>query len=432
MKVVTVLGKGFPQAIEEERPIYQYDERLKGLYSLKKQRYTNMLPLLLDNFGVQNVSPIFTKTAKNTNIDVLDKEFGADFTEIFNPKNYIDGEKDFYKILHIINEATGGDDEYIIDLTHGFRHIPILATISLISQSLSGTKKIKHIFFAKEIINLKKYEIIDLKEYLELANMSYMLETFNQNYTVSSMISFENEKFQELADELRLFSNHIMSNSLKALKNSFNKLLFNIENIQNYEQIETFRNSLEDIKEHIKELEAISKMSDYQSLYEMARILNAKGYLLNAITLLFEAIGYYCACGIESINPQINSYVKTFKDNSRFDAYNLVNESRILVKVGEKKTSYLFGIESAKEIFRLSRSEAQNYLKNIKDTIISNLDNIQNIKEFRDFIFKAEVFRNNLTHGNSSKEIDNSKQELYTILKEYKKFCIDGDILRVR
>ena len=69
----------------------------------------------------------------------------------------------------------------------------------------------------------------------------------------------------------------------------------------------------------------------------MARILNAKGYLLNAITLLFEAIGYYCACGIESINPQINSYVKTFKDNSRFDAYNLVNESRILVKVGEKR-----------------------------------------------------------------------------------------------
>ena len=98
----------------------------------------------------------------------------------------------------------------------------------------------------------------------------------------------------------------------------------------------------------------------------------------------------------------------------------------------KKKTSYLFGIESAKEIFRLSRSKAQNYLKNIKDTIISNLDNIQNIKEFRDFIFKAEAFRNNLTHGNSSKEIDNSKQELYTILKEYKKFCIDGDILRVR
>ena len=172
MKVVTILGIGRAKEKFEDRPIYRYDDKLGSFYSLKKQRYTNMLPLLIDNFGEQNIMSIFTKDAKDTNIEVLKKEFDIEYCEFFKDENFIDGDKDFYKIFRIINDAISDEDEYIIDLTHGFRHIPILATISLISQSLSDTNKIKHIFFAKEIINQKEYEIIDLKEYLELANMS--------------------------------------------------------------------------------------------------------------------------------------------------------------------------------------------------------------------------------------------------------------------
>ena len=149
MKVVTILGKGYVKEAEE-RPIYEYDKKLKNLYSLKKQRYTNMLPLLIDNFGEQNIVPIFTKDAKDTNIEVLKKEFDIEYCEFFNDENFIDGDKDFYKILRIINNATSNNGEYIIDLTHGFRHIPILATISLISQSLNNTDKIKHIFLQKK------------------------------------------------------------------------------------------------------------------------------------------------------------------------------------------------------------------------------------------------------------------------------------------
>ena len=70
MKVVTILGKGYVKEAEE-RPIYEYDEKLKNLYSLKKQRYTNMLPLLIDNFGAQEVIPIFTEEARDTQIKVL-------------------------------------------------------------------------------------------------------------------------------------------------------------------------------------------------------------------------------------------------------------------------------------------------------------------------------------------------------------------------
>jgi crispr-associated protein dxthg motif len=430
MKVVTILGKGYVKEAEE-RPIYEYDEKLKNSYSLKKQRYTNMLPLLIDNFGVQNIVPIFTEDARDDQIKVLEKEFKTSHIEIFNNKNFIRGDTDFYEILRIINEATNEDNEYIIDLTHGFRHIPILATISLISQSLSDTNKIKHIFFAKEIINQKEYEIIDLKEYLELANMSYMLETFDKNYTVSFVAAFENEDFENLRGELTKFSNDILANSLKALENRFDVVLQYIENIKKNEQIFTFRTSLDKIKEHIENLKQISTKIDYQKLYEMAKVLNKKGYLLNAITLLFEGIGYYCVSGLEKISPKVEAYVREFKNSGFFDSYDLTNQSRNLIKIGREMKSYLFGTEKAQTHFGLSEKKAKEYLGDIKNSICNKLERIPDIEEFKNFIIAAEKLRNNLAHGNSSDEIANTKLNFKRLLEDYKKFCIEDDILGV-
>lgn len=428
MKVVTILGIGHVKEVEE-RPFYKYDGKLENLYFLKKQRYTNMLPLLIDNFGMQNVVPIFTVDAKKTQLDVLKKEFQTEHIEIFKEQNFISDDKDFYKILRIINNATSGDDEYIIDLTHGFRHIPILATISLISQGLNNTDKIKHIFFAKEIEPYKDYEIIDLKEYLELANMSYMLETFDKNYTVSFVAAFENEDFKNLRSELTKFSNDILANSLKALENRFDIVLQYIESIKKHEQIFTFGPSLDKIKEHIEDLKRISRKKDFQKLYEIAKVLNKKGYLLNAITLLFEGIGYYCVSGLEKISPKAEAYVREFKNSGFFDSYDLTNQSRNLVKIGRKMKSYLFGTEKAQTHFGLSEKKAKEHLCDIKNLICDKLERIPNIENFRNFIFDAEGLRNNLAHGNSSDEIENTKLKFKQLLDEYKKFCIDDDIL---
>lgn len=428
MKVVTILGIGHVKEVEE-RPFYKYDGKLENLYFLKKQRYTNMLPLLIDNFGMQNVVPIFTVDAKKTQLDVLKKEFQTEHIEIFKEQNFISDDKDFYEILRIINNATSGDDEYIIDLTHGFRHIPILATISLISQNLNNTDKIKHIFFAKEIKFQEDYEIIDLKEYLELANMSYMLETFDKNYTVSFVAAFKNEDFENLRGELTKFSNDILANSLKALENRFDIVLQYIENIKKNEQIFTFKASLDKIKEHIEDLKRISRKKDFQKLYEIAKVLNKKGYLLNAITLLFEGIGYYCVRGLENFDPKVEAYVKEFKNSKFFDSYILTNQSRTLVKTKKDRNSYLFGIEKAQTHFGLSEKEVREYLGDIKNLICDKLERIPNIENFRNFIFDAEGLRNNLAHGNSSDEIENTKLKFKQLLDEYKKFCIDDDIL---
>ena len=410
MKVVTILGK----IGKDERfgmPIYKYDDKLKELYSLKRERYINMLPLLIDNFGVQNIIPIFTEGAQTAQMVVLKEEFQTEHIEIFNDKNLISNDKDFYEILRIINNAILGNDEYIIDLSHGFRHIPILATISLISQSLSDTNKIKHIFFAKEIEPKKEYEIIDLKEYLELANMSYVLETFNHNYTVSLVSKFKNKNFCNLVSRLSTISNHILSNSLKALNKDVDKILSDIDFILKNEQIETFKGSLEDIQRHIRELQEIGKEKDSIKFYRMSRILNSKGYLLNAITLLFEAIGYYCAESFECFGDDIKAHINNFKNSRKFNAYDLTHESRTIVKkMGLRNGAYLTSIA-------------------VHDNIQKKLESIKTLGAFRDFIKDAEKLRNNLAHGNANERIEDSKQELSRLLDKYNSFCIQQNIL---
>ena len=410
MKVITILGL-VSKNEEVGIPIYRYDDKLKGSFSLKRERYINMFSLLIDNFGAQNIVPIFTQLAKKIQIGVLKEEFQNEYNEIFNDRNFIDGEKDFYKILRIINDATSDDDKYIIDMTHGFRHIPILATISLISKSLSNTEKIKHIFFAKEIELKKEYEIIDLKEYLELANMSYVLETFNHNYTVSLVSKFKNKNFCNLISRLSTISNHILSNSLKALNKDVDKILSDIDFILKNEQIETFKGSLEDIQRHIRELQDIGKEKDYIKFYRMSKILNSKGYLLNAITLLFEAIGYYCAESFERFGDDIKAHINNFKNSRKFNAYDLTHESRTIVKkMGLRNGAYLTSIA-------------------VHDNIQKKLESIKTLGAFRDFIKDAEKLRNNLAHGNANERIEDSKQELSRLLDKYNSFCIQQNIL---
>ncbi|MDR2080644.1 MAG: TM1812 family CRISPR-associated protein [Campylobacteraceae bacterium] len=412
MKIVTVVGM-----LNKEKANYGYDDQLKEKFGeLKKSGYyTNMLPLLIDNFDYEIV-PIFTEKAKNVQISVLKNEFGTDYSHIFDGKYLIDDEKNYYDILSLINEAITEDNEYIIDLTHGFRHIPILATIALITHNISNSSNIKHILFAKEIKHEKEYEIIDLKEYLELANMSYMLASFADNYTVSKIGKFTNESFQALSNSLSNLSNKILSNSIKDINESLKMTIDNINVIKNDRKISALRHNLAKVEEHIKELQEISKCEYLKSRqsYEFSELLGKKGYLLNAITLLFEAIGYYCLEKFKLIDKSVKEHIELYSKEQKGQkiTYELTNNSRKFVK--KLKGIYLVKNE------------------NVKKIIIDFLNSKENIEQFREFIIKAEDLRNDLAHGNNGESIEDANLEFKNLLDQYKEFCIDNDILAKR
>lgn len=405
------------------------------------QEYTNTLPLLIDKYKEPDykIIPIFTKEAKLLQEKLLVENEDKKDLAIFDDNYLIKDDNNFEDILKIINSALSIKeyDKFIIDLTHGFRHLPILATISLIMQNIKNNDKIEHIWFAQEKIKPEpakgekakvqgEYKIIDLIEYLDLANLSFMLSTFNDNYTVSNNIKFKNELYTKISEELSQFSHHFLSNSLKPLIEG--DLVINIieqlNELKKEESINNFGDYIDEISNHLQEIQKLkNKAYEFEKLYELSQIMSKRGYLLNAITMLFEAIGFYCLERFEDNLDAVKKRKKVYenfinqkhKPHHIYSWYTMVNQSRTIVKVTSR-----FNISDDSLFIDSQMKNAINeYVKSIED-----------IENFKKYIEDMEALRNNLAHGNTSDSLEDVKNTYDGMLGQFRKFCMEDNILQ--
>jgi len=417
-----------------------------------------MLTLLVDNFDDYTIVPIFTQKAKDSQTEVLkdEKIYGLKFDNGF----LIEDENLYDEVFKTLNDALSNTnyDELVVDLTHGFRHLPILAIISLIIQNIKNPDKIKHILFAKEMPSHKEYEIIDLRDYLGLAKLSFVLANFNKNYTVGNKLTFNDQNYQELVDNLRIISSHILGNSIQALMDGDNSLISETiiqfkALMDNDENIKNFSTQINEIIEHLEEIEKLKDEINYIKLFKLSQVMSIREYLLNSITLLNESIGLYCAKRIENISDEIKNHISTYLNNSDSNLYELAHQSKNIIK-NEKNFAgdYLFEpnkdkltsgqktslqkkkkklkekissdvLQKIKEAgFKIELSAIDTKKdRTIKNKIISHLKDQDNSKLIA-LIIDAEKLRNNLAHGNSSEKIGNVKAEVSRLLKEFESF----------
>ena len=432
--VITILGLINPPANGDSAKYY-FSNDLKDNFYLKKENYVNMLPLIIDNFSNEYaVECIYTNGSLATQKKVLEYEqieFNIENSGVFISEDIYDKdsneieESKYSYFLKQYNKIIEKYDSVIIDVSHGFRHFPILATVNLIIQNIKNPEKIEYILFAKEIVRYKEYEIIDLREYLALANLTYLLSSFNQNYTVSTNVQFKNSLYKNIANELQEFSNHFLSNSLKPLieGNLIVDLIKNLNQLKENKALEHFDFYIDNIIKHLSEIIALKDKSDWERMYELSKIMDSRGYQLNAITLLFEATGFYCLEKLEKALPTVKNrakdYRKFIEENREprhiYSIYTMTNQIRNLVKLKHK--------------FKLTDERTFVNSESLKREVIDYIDDIASINKFNYFIKSLESLRNNLAHGNSSESIEDVKQAYKNAAEKFKRFCIDIDIL---
>jgi len=428
--VITILGTILPPREGQEKANYYFSDELKEKFALKKESYTNMLPLLVDNFSAYgDIKSVYTNLSKTRQIEVLKYEkiiYEIEEKGLFVSENIKDEEAKYSYFLSKYNDLIEEYDKVIIDVSHGFRHFPILAIINLIIQNIKSPEKIEHILFAKEIVKGEKgvtgrYEIIDLKEYLDLAKLSFVLSSFASNYTVGNKMNFTNYHYKELVEKLKIISTHILGNSLKQLigKDSLtDKTIQNIKSlIKRDTKLSTFKTYTDEIIKHLEKIKNLDKENKYTQLYKLSYMMNERGYLLNSITLLNEAIGFYCVEELKKIDSSIEEHITTYNekisfaetkdDKKKFNLYKLSHHSKNIIKQEKEfKGAYLF-------------NESENEKSNVKSTILNYLKS-KDYKQLSKLIEDIEDLRNNLAHGNSSEEIENVKDKISSLLKEYK------------
>jgi len=434
--VVTILGLAGGNINKDKKGVLTaINFNTKHDYYFDKEehipKYSNTLPLLIDKYSKSyEIVPLFTKEAKLVQSKILkESENKEEYLYIFDDKYLIEDENDFVSLLSLVGRTMDNYDRVIIDITHGFRHMPILVTINLIMENIKDIEKIEHIWFAKEIVKAGRgitgeYHLIDLKNYLDLASVSFIIKNFKDNYTISSSIKISGNRYQELITHLNHFSKDIMALS-------FNNLFYTTYPALNKVLLEMKNDDL--LKKDLRELHESLKIFKYHEhkryklYFELAKELKRKGYLLQAVALIAEAKGYYVKSSIKSVSNRVRNYFEVIENKiekeETFDRYS--------------KYNYYQLNQECKNIYSTRLNKILNYddrffrktFKYITDrSIIREIkNNISYTRNFNDFIWHD--LRNQLVHANSIENINNVNREIDEEINKFNTYCIEQNIL---
>ena len=208
--VITILGmSGVKQNKVADKCLYTIDGKTIENY--------NIFPTLIKKYSPEyKIEPLYTKEAKQAQEIVLEAE-GIKNIVFDDQRGLLDDVNDFEAVFSTIDKIMTRYDEVIVDVSHGFRHLPILMIIDVIIRGLGNSSKISKILFAKEIDQFKEYEVIDLKQYVDLASFAFVVTNFKDNFTISNHIDISAPKLQGLIKAMKEFSGDILSLSLESL-----------------------------------------------------------------------------------------------------------------------------------------------------------------------------------------------------------------------
>lgn len=417
--VITILGiQGQKDNIKTEGCARYY---FAGESADKSQEFFNTLPLLADKFGAENIVPIYTAEAREFNEAVI--AHYANFQINFNDSYKIVDEKNFEAIFEIFERAIydlikSGVGKIIFDVTHGFRHLPLLALVDLLIQNFSNVSQIDQILFAKEIEKSKLYEIIDLRQYLDIANIAFVIAVFSQNYTLAQHI--KTKKFESLVNALNAFSHNILSLNIKKLKSSHGELIKELDRIDDIALISRAR----DLKDRLNKI-CDWNDSTYVFRYKLAKDMFEKGYLLQSLVLLFESVNSYIVGvferNIRVVFKKISDECSKKKERKNYLVSNFFVQA---LKSRECKNDNHFKKNTMKN-FRKSNHEFEFELESsdiaeIKKAVKTKFENVNELDKYHK---QLDDLRNDFAHGNiSEEEFSHIKQEIKKLFDKYQDF----------
>ncbi|MRJ02043.1 MAG: CRISPR-associated DxTHG motif protein [Epsilonproteobacteria bacterium] len=431
--VITILGTVGGRTTD----CHKLDNPQKALYHsqiprISEEEEVNTLPILIKAFGKEgyDIISLHTPCARQIQEEIIATHEDQQVRSYTISKEWEINDRDFDGTFSKIYEIMVGYDRIVIDVSHGFRHLPILMIVDTLIQSSIDITKIEHILFAKETIPRQEYEIIDLKRYIDLANFSYAIASFTKNYTTLATIRVSDRLLQSFLDTLAQFSHHILANSFDALLKDrpndrpsiVTQLLQEIEKITEGEEgvfIRNLSSILEEIRKHLRYIQSLQeKLYPYERLYYLARLLHGRGYYLNAITLLSEAVGAWCSYRLRETSEEVKKLIREYERQAyeekdayykRFSIYTLYNQSKNFCRYGSNFKGLYLSVD---------RDEEWNIRS---EKITALLKEHFNQREFPyvNFLKRVDRLRNNLSHANSSERLEEVAQEIGSLLSEF-------------
>jgi CRISPR-associated DxTHG motif protein len=386
--------------------------------SSKKYYQPNMLPLLIELFPDAKIIAVGTEASIAVQKALFKKLNKQNFPSQENTI-ILESEQNFESIFSVLGALLEEHHDVIVDISHSFRHIPILMTISMLIENILNLNNIKQILFAKELKREERYEIIDISRYLDLSNVSYALASFTDNYTVVKNIHVKDKDFKALLKLLEQAGEHILANSFEALfvgtdsqKPLIKRINTTLEAVMQHHVSMPLKRYLKHIKAHITELEQLIDVQEDERYYTFAKLMYTKGFMLNAITLLDESLSRYA---LQAIRKKGAKYAKAIEDfeykiessqrySTLYNRYELATQAKNIIKFHSKnKKAFLADEALSKEL-------------------VNEID-YKKTQSLRDLIYECDKIRNDLAHGNTYNHYENIKTEIGDLVNRYSQVC---------
>lgn len=367
--IIAILGKA---GDKDKLANYSKDSDLK-LSELKSGDFHNSTHCLIESFGK---SATYTFLGTSDSIKFQQNIFAnlpqcKVILDKYPPVESSDIEDIFHQILESIKSAH--ENNIILDITHGFRHQPIIASFASTLGQIN-TKKSITLLFAKEVEQGKEYQYISLEKYSQISLIALSLQTFVQTLSVPDMGLKE-----PFITALSEFSKSLHANAFNEIFTNLDKTKSALQNAKNSDRFKGLDNILDEVKNIIDIFDNIKNTKEnYKQHYKFAKFMFIKGYYLISATYIYEAIALYIVEHLHSNN------IITI-DN--FTEYELSNAVRYFVLTGKKPNDTKNGDNIFGDDFE-NLKKATTYKKNHQ----------REFDTWKQLIYDIKNLRNDLAH----------------------------------
>lgn len=375
--IIAILGKaGKDREGNLVKSTYSKDSDIS---ELKNGDFCNSTHCLIESFG-ENATYTFLGTSDSiafqNDIFANHPQCKAIFDK-YPPK--VLGDSEIQSVFHQILESikSAHENNIILDITHGFRHQPIIASFASTLGQIN-TKKSITLLFAKELKPREEYQYISLEKYSQISLIALSLQTFVQTLSVPNMGLKE-----PFIIALSEFSKSLHANDFNHIFANLDKTSDELQKSKNNVEFGGLENILDEVEKILSDFVGIKNtQKDYQKHYKIAKIMHEKGYYLIVATYIYEAIALYI---IDDLSRQ-NLICKR-----GFSEYELTNAVRFYVLTDIKPND----TKNGKNVFA-DFAEIQAYRKN----------NQAKFESWKNLIGQIKTFRNDLAHISKDKRYD--------------------------
>jgi len=368
--------------------IAKYNSEILGKKSAKNKNSTEFL---LENFDEKFIF-IGTQCAIDFQKIILAETIkGKDIDYVTIEDDSLDDI--FEKILELLQEEKG---DTILDITHGFRHQPIMAIFASTLSQFLERKNLK-IIFAKEVEMFKEYTYIYLDEYIEITQISLLLTGFIRTLNfipVENMKLLNNKLFED-------FSKSLLSNDMMGVEKHYLLLKDELRRLEKNEEFKHIENLLIKVKDELRPLDMLAFFEPYQKYILLSKITVEKNYIIVGYAYIFESLREYCSYKFEHICRGIE-----FKDDYA------------------KNTAVINTILN----FRQAKFGTE-ILNKYKGIYKKNKIEFQRVRKLYEQIRKR---RNALAHINTTSNFEDIKSDLIEIIKKVEKLFEDKILDNIR